>query len=109
MTTTLETLEAMESELQQETYHFLQSVRDDAQTYNPEDIADEEGNPSIDVRLQVLGDGTYYHHSGDAQYDTDHSGFWGAGRVAPTDDDVALIETARDLVEQVLDSAAQSE
>lgn len=32
----------------------------------------------VDVRLQVV-DGTWYLHSGDASYDQDHRGFWGAG------------------------------
>ena len=109
MTTTLEALEAMEAELQQETYRFLQSMRYAAQTYDPEEIADDEGNPSIDVRLQVLANGDYYHHSGLPCYDTDHRGFWGAGSVSPSDGEVELIQIARDMVEQVLDSASQAD
>jgi hypothetical protein len=33
----------------------------------------------VDVRLQVTEDGAWYLHSGDASYDQDHRGFWGAG------------------------------
>jgi len=104
MTTTRETLEAMEAELIQETHAFLCDVRDDAATYAPEDIADDDGSPGIDVRLQVMDDGSYEHHSGDASYDTDHRGFWGCGTVAPEDDDVALTALAREIVAEVLDS-----
>lgn len=106
MNATLELLEAMEAELQQETYRWLLDVRDDAQSYDPEDIADDEGNPSIDVRLQVLDDGSYSFHSGDSSYDKDHRGYCGASSVSPDDDDVALVEIARDLVGQVLDDCA---
>lgn len=104
MTTTRETLEAMEAELIQETFLFLCGVRDDAATYAPEDIADDDCQPSIDVRLQVREDGSYEHHSGDASYDTDHRGYWGCGAVAPDDDDVALTALAREMVAEVLDS-----
>lgn len=109
MTDTLELLEAMEAELQQEVYREMVTMRYYARTFNPEDIADEEGNPYIDVRLQLFDDGTFAIHHGDASYDQDHSGFWGAGSVGPGDDDVALISTARDLVDQALEVAAQSE
>lgn len=30
----------------------------------------------IDVRLQVMSDGSWAIHTGDAQYDTDHRGYW---------------------------------
>jgi hypothetical protein len=49
-------------------------------TYRPEDLADEEGNVGGDVRLQVV-DGDWMIHTGDAQYDQDHRGRWGAGWV----------------------------
>jgi hypothetical protein len=36
---------------------------------------------SIDVRLQILETGDWAVHTGDASYDTDHHGVWGAGEV----------------------------
>lgn len=37
-----------------------------------------DGSDGIDVRLQVLPNGEWLLHLGDASYDTDHSGVWGA-------------------------------
>ena len=91
----LRTLEAMEAELQQETYVWLLDVP-----------TDSEG---MDVRLQVHEDGSHYFHSGQACYDTDHRGYWGAATIYHNEDEVSLISTARDLVEQVLDSCAEGE
>ena len=104
--TALQTLEAMEAELQQDVYREVETIKYLARTYDPADLDDGDG-PYIDVRLQVLPDGEWTLHHGDASYDQDHRGYWGAGTVSPDDDDVALIETARDLVDQVLDVAAQ--
>lgn len=39
----------------------------------------------IDVRLQLV-DGTYYLHSGDSSFDTDHRGSWGYGEICMTDE-----------------------
>ena len=108
MNTVLRTIEALEAELHQEVYRELQGVWEEAASYNPEDIDDGDG-PSIDVRLQVLEDGTWALHSGDAQYDADHHGFWGAWSVSPDDDESTLQNTARELVNQVLEHAGQSE
>lgn len=101
-----QTIEALEAELHQEVYAELQDVRNEAKTFDPADIDDGDG-PSIDVRLQVQSDGSWELHTGDASYDTDHRGFWGASSVSPDDDEVALIATARDLVDQVLEHVAQ--
>lgn len=62
--------------------------------------------PSIDVRLQVERDGAWDVHSGDASYDVDHRGWWGASSVTGPRDDILGI--ARDMIEQVADSAACS-
>lgn len=65
-----------------------------------EDGYDAEPRLTVDVRLQVY-DGGWVVSSGDAQYDTDHPGHWGASSVSSdmTDDD--LEQVAGDLVEQV--------
>ena len=96
----MQALEAREAEYQQETYRFLLDVRNDF-------ALDPDLSETIDVRIQVLPDGTRYFWYGDASFDTDHRGFWGAGTVSADDDDVQLIDTARDLVEQAIDHAAQ--
>ena len=62
-----------------------------------------------DVRLQVLDNGDWAVHSGDASYDTDHRGSWGAAGVQSTDTDADLTATAEDLLAQVADSVAQEE
>lgn len=61
------------------------------------------GVPETDVRLQVV-DGYVRVHTGDPSFDQDHRGCWGAGLITwETDAD----ELADDLIEQVLDHAAQ--
>lgn len=102
--TVLQTLEAMEAELHQDVYRELHAV------WNYSLVAGDDGEGAyLDVRLQVSDEGSWTLHTGDASYDQDHTGHWGAGTVSPDDDDVILMETARDLVEQVLDSAANQE
>ena len=91
-----EMIEAMEAEMIQETYRDLQSVRLSLVGWGIEET---------DVRLQYM-DGAYALHTGEACYDTDHRGYWGCGSVSADDDDVSLMETARDLVSQMIDHAA---
>lgn len=55
-----------------------------------------------DVRLQVHEGWTVHH--GDAQFDQDHRGLWGAGSVSARDSLATLRETARGLVSEALDS-----
>ena len=101
-TTKCDQIEASEAEYQQEAYRFVLAIRDEAKTFDRDDIADDEGNPSIDVRLQVYDDAGYAFHSGDSCYDTDHHGYWGYGSVSPDDDDVTCLWTARDMVSQIM-------
>ncbi len=121
MSTQLAAIEVIEAEMQQDLLGWLTAVRDDARTYDRAEITDTDDGPDaepyIDVRLQVMpGDGTYSFDddgpnytfwSGDPSYDSDGRGYWGCGSVSPDDDEVALIETARDLVSQALDAAAE--
>jgi len=67
---------------------------------------DEEGG--CDVRLQVLPNGGWSVHSGDAQYDQDHQGYWGASSI-PYDGHFNATEVAKDLIDQVKDAAAEDE
>lgn len=65
----------------------------------------------IDVRLQVYPDGDWAVHSGLADYDTDHRGFWGSSSVPGNGSGQGFNpeETARDLIAQCRDHHAQSE
>ena len=70
---------------------------------NDPDLADEDGNSGTDCRLQVSEEG-WSVHTGLADYDQDHRGYWGAswlpyGRAN-------LYELARDLIDQARDAAA---
>ena len=69
---------------------------------------DEEG---CDVRLQVFANGDWRVHFGDPQYDTDHRGYWGAsaipGVVGGAVGRFDSMDTARDLLDQAKDDAAQ--
>lgn len=69
----------------------------------------EEDN-YVDVRLQVNpADGEWSVHYGDPSYDQDHRGYWGSSGVNIDDDDTTLRETAKDLISQVVEHAAQDE
>lgn len=63
----------------------------------------------IDVRLQLISPDDYSVKCGDASYDTNHHGYWGASSVSADDSDSDLEATAEDLLEQALDDAAESE
>lgn len=70
-----------------------------------EDQMDEAGeNYGLDVRLQVENDGNWSLHTGDAQYDTDHRGFWGAGTLVPDMTKAAIRELARELIDEAASS-----
>jgi hypothetical protein len=58
----------------------IKAYADELATYDPKDIADDDGNACGDIRLQLV-DGSWALHTGDAQYDTDHRGWWGASAV----------------------------
>jgi hypothetical protein len=100
---TLELLETMEAELHQEVYREL---LDELANLVNWVTAFPGADVDIDVRLQVLPCGTHQLHIGDACYDTDHHGFWGCSSITANDNEVTLAETARDLVEQVLECVA---
>ena len=68
--------------------------------------ADCEG--TIDVRLQVTED-EWGLHLGDASFDQDHRGHWGATTVAAEDDDSILDLAAQQLLDQVEESLAEEE
>lgn len=85
----------------------LHDVRTDAQSYDPAEIDGGDG-PSIDVRIQVDADGSWSLHTGDSQYDQDHRGHWGASSVSPDDGDSTLEDTARDLIDQALESWSEA-
>lgn len=59
-----------------------------------------------DVRLQVYPDGAWVVRVGPSDYDPDHRGFWGASSVSRGRFNAA--DTARELIEQCRDHAAQS-
>lgn len=63
-----------------------------------------------DVRLQVYEDGQWRLRWGDASYDIDHSGFWGAsgvpGVVGGKVQRFNARDVARDLIEQAKDHEA---
>ena len=76
-------------------------------TYNPDDIADDDGEATGDIRLQVA-DGAWQVHTGDASYDTDHNGHWGASSVSAGCSKREARDIARYLITEAADCAAQS-
>lgn len=73
------------------------------------EIEGDETDEGIDVRLQVQDGGSWDVHSGDASYDTDHRGHWGASTVNAHDSDQELRAIAQDLIDEVDESMAQTE
>lgn len=70
-------------------------------------IDEEDG--TVDVRLQVETDGTWTVHSGDAQFDTDHRGFWGASSVPADGSRFNARDVAFHLLADVRDAIAERE
>lgn len=64
---------------------------------------EEDDNTCIDVRLQVMDNGSWYLHTGDPQFDTDHRGYWGSGYLTA---DTDCRELAYELIEEARDQAA---
>ena len=60
----------------------------------------------IEVRLQVLGDGSWQINCGDPSYDIDHSGYWGGSAVPGNGVDFDAAEVANDLLDQVKEDFA---
>lgn len=54
----------------------------------------------LDVRLQVLEDGSWDILTGDPCYDTDHRGYWGAGVLGQ---DTDCNELAGELLDEVME------
>lgn len=61
----------------------------------------------MDVRLQVYPDWQWVIRTGDASYDLDHHGYWGAGEVSISDTREDLTALANDLIDQAMESLAQ--
>jgi len=68
-------------------------------SYTREELECDCGNSGIDVRLQVLDDSLDIH-VGDAQYDTNHLGYWGYATL-DYDWDEEILET---LITELADS-----
>lgn len=62
-----------------------------------------EKGQEIEVRLQVLEEGTWQLNEGDPQYDTDHRGFWGSATLTPKS---SCRSIARDLLAEAKESEA---
>ncbi len=74
------------------------------------DVAKHNGpeERSVDVRLQVLATDSWDLHTGDASFDQDHRGHWGASSLNKGDTLDTLAQTARDLLAEVGECAAQT-
>jgi hypothetical protein len=57
---------------------------------------------TFDVRLQMDDEGGWIIHWGLADYDTDHTGYWGSGTIAGSNTNFA--ELAADLISQAVDA-----
>jgi hypothetical protein len=85
----------------------IKDVARELQSINESDLTDPDADACIDVRLQVTADG-WEIHSGDAQYDTDHKGHWGASSVPGNGKRFNSTDIARALISEARDSHAQS-
>ena len=86
-----------------------QVLRDLAAGYVTEGVAPDGRriDVRIDVRLQVLDDGTWQVHHGDPGWDPDHRGYWGADIIDALDITGGhLLAVAEGLVDQVAEAIA---
>ncbi len=67
-------------------------------------VWDDENDGYMDVRLQVYPNGQWCVRTGDACYDSDHRGYWGAGSLAW---DTDCEDLAAGLIDEAKDHAAQ--
>ena len=82
------------------------TIRDVARAVkNVHDYSDVE----CDIRLQVSEDGTWAIRHGDASYDLDHRGYWGASSVPGYGRRFNSRDVARDLIDQCRDMLADSQ
>ena len=59
-----------------------------------------EGPAEGDFRVQLF-EFTWTLNTGDASYDQDHRGLWGAGSVSSEDDDQTIGQALRDAISEV--------
>lgn len=86
---------------------ICQELRDIQKTteWRSFDQETEDGDElTIDIRLQALENGEWMVHSGDASYDTDHHGYWGAGSISKDDGLDKIKSIAQELIDQVSES-----
>lgn len=62
----------------------------------------------IEVRLQVTAD-HWQINSGDASYDQDHRGYWGANQITAYATPTELADIALELIEEVEEAIVQSQ
>lgn len=82
----------------------LADYLDKLQVSMEREIADS-GEEGLDVRLQVT-DSAWHVHTGDASYDTDHHGVWGASGLL---EDSNVTAIARELIGDAKDMHAQDD
>ena len=92
-----------------ETEALLQDLMN-AQSYVWADAPyqDNAVGETLEFRIQMLN-GVAYLHTGDACYDTDHRGDWGAGAVGPRDHACCVRDALEDAYDQAEDDAASHE
>lgn len=76
------------------------------QGYSREEVTSPGEEPGVDVRLQVCEGGGVDMHLGSADYDQDHSGFWGASWIPYRATRAEARAIAMDLWEQAIDAWA---
>jgi hypothetical protein len=81
----------------------------ESREYDPEEIAGEEGEPGIDVRIQIMPNGNWYGHTGDASFDQDSRGYWGSGIASPDMKKMDCREMAKEMIEQAAEMHEQDD
>lgn len=96
--------EELRDELRREVSAYSEQLGE----YDPADIADDEGGPSGDLRVQWL-DGSMHIHTGDAQYDTNHRGVWASAIVEPDMHVSDVCTLVSELLEELADAEAEAD
>lgn len=84
----------------------INDVAADLRQINKTTLQPDDADEGIDVRLQVYPDGEWAVHSGSADYDQDHRGYWGSSSVPGDNRRFDSKDIARDLIEQAREHKA---
>lgn len=87
----------------------INDVAAELRQINKQGLESDDADEGIDVRLQVMPDGTWTVNWGLSDYDQDHRGYWGSSSVPGDNRRFDSKAVARDLIDQAREHKATGE